>query len=102
MSQRKLVRDRIPEIIRASGREPLVEVATGAEFGQLLRAKLQEEVAEFLDSGTPEELADILEVLHALAREVGVTPDSLEELRRTKAEERGGFSEGYVWSGNRE
>ncbi len=102
MSQRKLVRDRIPEIIRASGREPVIEVATGAAFGQLLRAKLQEEVSEFLGSGAPEELADILEVLHALAREAGMTPESLEELRRTKAEERGGFNEGYLWTGNRD
>ena len=68
----KLVRDKIPQIIRETGAEPLVRVADEAEYVQLLRRKLLEEVGEFLDSGATEELADILEVVLALASQHGV------------------------------
>jgi predicted house-cleaning noncanonical NTP pyrophosphatase (MazG superfamily) len=64
MSQGKLVRDKIPQIIRTKGLEPVIYAADAEEYGVRLRAKLREEVEEFLDSGSdPEELADILEVL---------------------------------------
>jgi predicted house-cleaning noncanonical NTP pyrophosphatase (MazG superfamily) len=97
----KLVRDRIPEIIRASGKEPLVRVADAEVFRDLLRDKLVEEVDEFLASdGDLEELADILEVVLALADDLGAGPAQLEEMRAAKAAERGGFSLRIVWSGN--
>jgi predicted house-cleaning noncanonical NTP pyrophosphatase (MazG superfamily) len=66
------------------------------------REKLTEEVAEFLASDNdPEELADILEVLFALAEQVGTDAQQLEKLRAAKAEERGGFADRVIWSGNR-
>ncbi|MCP2015542.1 putative house-cleaning noncanonical NTP pyrophosphatase (MazG superfamily) [Deinococcus sp. HSC-46F16] len=88
----KLVRDRIPERFPASRYRVLDE----AEFGAALRAKLTEEVGEYLADGTPEELADVLEVLHALAARHGLTPGDLERLRVQKAAERGAFV-GRVW-----
>lgn len=88
----KLVRDRIPERFPASR----YRVLDDAEFGAALRAKLTEEVGEYLADGTPEELADVLEVLHALAALHGLTPGELEEMRVRKAAERGGFA-GRVW-----
>lgn len=101
MSDGKLVRDRIPEIIRAEGLEPVVRVAGPEEYAGRLRDKLREEVEEFLASDDdPEELADILEVLYALARQIGVSPEKVEELRAAKAAERGGFNERIIWSGN--
>jgi predicted house-cleaning noncanonical NTP pyrophosphatase (MazG superfamily) len=64
----KLVRDNILDIIRAEGLDPIIHVADDQEFAAQLRAKLNEEVDEFLTSDDDlEELADILEVLHALA-----------------------------------
>lgn len=97
----KLVRDRIPEIIRAAGKEPVTRVAASGERMGLLRAKLDEEVREFLESDDdPEELADILEVLLALAAQLGMDHDQLEKLRAAKERERGGFAAGIVWSGN--
>ncbi|MGK5550057.1 nucleoside triphosphate pyrophosphohydrolase [Actinomadura kijaniata] len=87
----KLVRDRIPEIIQASGATPNTRVATEDEYATLLRAKLYEEVAEYTAENDPAELADILEVLHALAALHGLTPEELETLRAAKASERGGF-----------
>ncbi len=100
----KLVRDRIPEIIRADGLEPEVYVAEPAEYRARLRAKLAEEVAEYMeadDTEAPEELADVLEVAFALAADLGVDAAQLEKIRESKAEQRGGFSERIVWTGNR-
>lgn len=96
----KLVRDKIPPIIRSTGAEPNIRVADHNEYEQLLRDKLREEVKEFLDSDDPHALADILEVLHALAHNLGLSPDQLEKLRADKAAERGVFTNRIVWSGN--
>ncbi|GGR00921.1 nucleoside triphosphate pyrophosphohydrolase [Deinococcus ruber] len=90
----KLVRDRIPELF---GGRVLAELS-GEAYAQALRAKLQEEVGEFLQSSEPEELADVLEVLHALAALQGLTPAALEQLRATKAAARGGFGRGLWWT----
>jgi len=92
----KLVRDRIPEIIRASGRQPQTRVADLDEYGTLLRAKLYEEAGEYIASGDPAELSDLLEVVHALAALHGITPAELEEQRAAKAAERGGFADRLV------
>jgi predicted house-cleaning noncanonical NTP pyrophosphatase (MazG superfamily) len=101
MRKAKLVRDKVPQIIRQRGGEPVVRVADVAEYRGLLREKLVEEVEEFLASDDdPEELADVLEVLVALAADLGFDHDYLEKLRAAKALERGGFADRIVWSGN--
>ncbi|SIR26325.1 Predicted house-cleaning noncanonical NTP pyrophosphatase, all-alpha NTP-PPase (MazG) superfamily [Haladaptatus litoreus] len=96
MNYDKLVRDRIPEIIEKNGDTPKTHVADDAEYERRLGEKLDEEVAEFHESGDPEELADVLEVVYALADCTDVTSDQLERLRAEKADERGGFSDGIV------
>jgi predicted house-cleaning noncanonical NTP pyrophosphatase (MazG superfamily) len=108
MDGSKLIRDRIPEIIRADGLEPVIHVATPTEYTAALRDKLQEEVAEFLDAQAaddPEsslkELADVLEVVRALASAIGFDAERLETARADKAESNGAFDERYIWSGNR-
>ncbi|MEV5573466.1 nucleoside triphosphate pyrophosphohydrolase [Spirillospora sp. NPDC052269] len=95
----KLVRDRIPEIIRRAGRTPDVRTATADEYAVLLRAKLREEVDEYLADDDPAELADVLEVLHALAAVHGMSSADLEEARAAKAGERGGFAGRIVLRG---
>ncbi|HET7087318.1 MAG TPA: nucleoside triphosphate pyrophosphohydrolase [Anaerolineae bacterium] len=60
-------------------------------YGQELKRKLQEEVAEFNKSDKVEELVDILEVVYALASDKGVSQYQLEERRQQKREDRGGF-----------
>ncbi|MEU4496918.1 nucleoside triphosphate pyrophosphohydrolase [Streptomyces sp. NPDC023998] len=100
----KLVRDRIPQIIREDGAEPITYTAGPEEYRSRLRDKLGEEVAEFLaadEESAPEELADVLEVVRALATELGVDADQLEKIREAKARERGGFADRIVWTGNR-
>ncbi|MEV0382171.1 nucleoside triphosphate pyrophosphohydrolase [Nonomuraea sp. NPDC050643] len=103
-SNGKLVRDLIPAIIRAGGAEPVIHIAEAAEYRIRLRDKLGEEVAEFLaadEANGPGELADVLEVVRALAADLGVDADELEKIREAKAAERGGFACRIVWKGNR-
>lgn len=89
----KLVRDRIPEIIAGErGEIPPFRIASPGEYPEFLIRKLREEVAEYLESRRPEELADILEVIRALARSAGLQPREIERLREKKALERGGFA----------
>jgi predicted house-cleaning noncanonical NTP pyrophosphatase (MazG superfamily) len=102
VSQGKLVRDKIPQIIRAKGLEPVIYAAGPDEYATRLRDKLTEEVGEFLASDSdPEELADVLEVVYALAALTGTDLQQLEKLRAAKADERGGFADRIIWSGNR-
>ena len=87
----KLVRDRIPDIISASGGRCDTRTLSEAEHLVMLKAKLREEIAEYEQSGEVEELADILEVVHALAAAGGAAPGQLEKVRRRKAQARGAF-----------
>ena len=93
----KLVRDRVPGIIRDNGGTTVTHVATSDEYVRALKAKLQEEVNEFLESGTDvRELADIMEVVYALARHMGVDADRLDALRLRKLADRGGFTQRII------
>ena len=92
----KLVRDRIPEIIEENDETPIVSTAAGEEYTERLVEKLQEEVAEYAESREVEELADVLEVVHALRAEHGVSAEQLAEMREEKAAERGRFAGGIV------
>ncbi|EFW93402.1 hypothetical protein ZOD2009_06042 [Haladaptatus paucihalophilus DX253] len=92
----KLVRDHIPDIIEENDERPVTHVADSDEHERRLAEKLDEEVAEFRESGEVMELADVLEVVYALAEGKGISPDELERLRAEKAAERGGFDDGIV------
>ncbi len=99
--RRKLVRDRIPALMVAEGKSPYVVQLTGRKLRKALREKLIEEVEEYLDSGDVEELADVAEVLIALAESHGLTAAELEALRTRKRKERGGFEDGLYYSGDK-
>lgn len=92
----KLVRDRIPEIIRGDGETPVTRRVSGDEYREFLVEKLHEEVREFEESGDVEELADVLEVVHALREFEGLSTEELDVIRRRKTGERGGFEDGIV------
>lgn len=92
----KLVRDKIPEIIREKGGKPEVRVASKDELDVLLREKIVEEAQEFLFSGDSEELVDIQEAIDALIKLRKTDPALLELQRHSKLLARGGFSKGYV------
>ena len=87
----KLVRDLIPEIIEKSGRACTCSILDEETYVQELHVKLQEEVGEYLEAKNVEELADIMEVLFALAKVHGADEDELMKVRMQKREERGGF-----------
>ena len=87
----KLVRDKIPQIIADSGNCCTYKILDEAEYFSYLDNKLDEEVKEFHDSHTAEELADILEVIISLAESSGTDEDELFDIRNRKAKERGRF-----------
>ena len=91
MKYNKLVRDRIPEIIKQKGETPVTHIANDEEYWKKLKEKLREEANEFSANEKDEELADILEVIHAVCDFKRIDFKSLEKIRAKKNSERGGF-----------
>ena len=91
ISYNKLVRDRIPEIIEASGKTCTTVTLSDEKYLRMIDAKLDEELAEYHKDQNIEELADLLEVIYAAANARGYTLERLEQARAEKAEKRGGF-----------
>ena len=87
----KLVRDRIPEIIEKSGKRCVTTVLSDEEYIKMLDVKLNEELAEYQESKSMEELADLLEVIRAVAAARGSSIEEVEGIREEKAAARGGF-----------
>lgn len=87
----KLVRDRIPEIIEAARKTCVCETLSDEDYISLLDQKLNEELAEYQESKSLEELADLLEVIQAVVKARGWTLEELEHVRANKAAKRGGF-----------
>ena len=87
----KLVRDRIPEIIKSDGNSAKTKILTDGEYIAELDKKLIEEMNEYLESGSLEELADLSEVIRAVTLARGHSLEQLENLCTDKAEKRGGF-----------
>lgn len=96
MKYDKLVRDKIPAMIADSGQKATFRVLARSEYMEYLEKKLDEEVAEFHESKDIEELADILEVLVALAVEKGAGADGLTVKRLKKQSSHGGFSQRFL------
>ncbi|MBQ8136274.1 MAG: nucleoside triphosphate pyrophosphohydrolase [Clostridia bacterium] len=90
----KLVRDRIPEVICRAGKQAVTDTLPQEAMAAALDRKLQEEVGEYLESGSVEEMADIVEVLHGIAFHRGISWDEVESVRVRKRAERGGFEKG--------
>lgn len=91
----KLVRDKIPEITRANGGAPIVRVLTADEFRVALQKKLREEANEVFMESAPEdilaELADCLEVIETLTKELGFSLEALHAQKELKRQQKGGF-----------
>lgn len=87
----KLVRDKILEIIKANGQKSTHKILTAEEYAVELTKKLVEEVEEYKKDKNTDELADIMEVVYALASLHSCTAEELEKNRAEKAEKRGGF-----------
>jgi predicted house-cleaning noncanonical NTP pyrophosphatase (MazG superfamily) len=88
---KKLVRDKIPDIIKASGSTPITRILNNDEYLEALKNKLVEEASEARDNPVVEELADIKEVVMAISKVKGYTEVEIEQARLAKYEKRGGF-----------
>lgn len=101
MEQGKLVRDKIPQIILDDGKTPITRILTDEEYLVELDKKLSEEVKEYQEDKSIEEMADILEVLFAICEARGHSVEQLIEVRNAKRKKRGGFEQKIFWSGNK-
>lgn len=90
----KLVRDKIPQIIENNGRKAVYRYLNdNTEYLNELEKKLNEELNEYQDSKSLEEMADILEVLFSLCIARGYSVEELLKMREEKAMIRGSFKE---------
>ena len=89
----KAIRDKIPEIIKESGKNCNVKKLTDSEFLVQLEKKLVEELSEYQESKNVEELADILEVIYRISELKGITSDELDSIKNEKAKKRGKFND---------
>ena len=92
----KLVRDKIPEVIRLDNQIPIIHFANDEEYRKKLNEKLLEEVKEYNKENNQEELADILEVIYALCDLESIDLNQLEEVRKEKLKKKGGFKDKII------
>lgn len=96
MKYHKLVRDKIIEIIKAKGEDAVFHVADDSEYHEKLREKLREEVEEFLNDESIGEIADILEVIEAIAEYKNFSQNEIARTKEEKAEKRGKFTKRII------
>ena len=93
----KLVRDKIPEIIKSNNGTPITRTLNNDEYKQELEKKLNEEYLEVLNTNTPEdrieELADMLEIIRALAKLENKSLEDIISIADKKNEKRGAFED---------
>jgi predicted house-cleaning noncanonical NTP pyrophosphatase (MazG superfamily) len=93
----KLVRDHIPRVIENTGKKFSTRILTGSDYITELKKKSYEELEEYMNAENKkdsiEELADLLEIIHAFADYHGSSIEEVEKVRKQKAEKRGGFKD---------
>jgi len=91
----KAIRDKIPEIIKESGKNCNVKKLNDSEFLVQLEKKLVEELAEYQESKNVKELADILEVIYRISELKGITSAELDCIKNEKVKKRGKFDDNF-------
>lgn len=89
----KLVRDNIPGLIKESGKKAVCSTLDDSEYIEALDRKLDEECLEYHNDRDITELADIIEVIYAIAKARGVSIKELEKIRTDKAQKNGAFDQ---------
>ncbi len=92
----KLVRDKIPQIIKKTGKRPQTHIATKKEYQQALINKLQEELNELKKDKNTDEIADLVEVAYALAGQYGKNEKQLNQIRKQKNKQKGKFTKKII------
>ena len=90
----KLVRDKIPEIIKNNNEEPITRILNDIDYKKELENKLYEEYQEVLEATGKdrlEELADMLEIISSLAKLENSTLNNVIEIANKKVLKRGSF-----------
>lgn len=91
----KLIRDKIPEIITASGSIAKVSVLNDIEYRTSLKIKMGEEAKELIEAETIDdvlnELSDVEELIRAIAKNYNLSLGEIEKHRAEKLQKRGGF-----------
>jgi predicted house-cleaning noncanonical NTP pyrophosphatase (MazG superfamily) len=90
-TKNKLVRDNIPDIIESEGYEVHYHILDKDEYTIGLKNKLREEVEELNVDENLEELADVYEVLMAMANNLGYSKEKVEEAAKEKRDRKGSF-----------
>lgn len=96
MRYNKLVRDKIPEIIKKKGGNFKIHIAKNKEYWEKLKEKLREEIKEFEKAESIEEMADILEVIDAIIKFKKLNKKKLLAIKQKKLKERGGFKKKII------
>ena len=92
----KIVRDNIPQIIQNSGKQYSIETVTDKEAIKFLIDKLFEEATELKKKFCAEEIADIQEVLNAIINKSPWNKSEIDDIRKEKHKERGGFDQDVI------
>ena len=99
----KLVRDKIPDIIKKAGVEPVIRVAKDLEeYLVYLKKKVVEEAKELNQETNIEklkkEIADVVEVLDNLISTLDLTWQDIDVVREEKNHQRGSFKDKIISS----
>jgi predicted house-cleaning noncanonical NTP pyrophosphatase (MazG superfamily) len=100
---KKLIRDKIPEKIKATGGDYKTRVLTKTEFEKELKRKLVEESKELLLAPRKDllnELADVLELTKSIAAHYNIQFSKVVKYQEEKRKKRGGFKKKLflIWS----
>ena len=92
----KLVRDKIPKIIRDSGSACKTRTMKSDEVESFYRQKVQEELNELFENPCAEEMADLMEVVDSLRFMLDLDITKVIEAKCNKRNDRGGFKDGTI------
>jgi len=93
---RKLVRDKIPDIIKHRGKEYRIHISKEEGYIKELKNKVIEEIEEFLENPIEEEMGDILEALEGFIDFYGLDKNLIEKVKLEKKNSRGGFKKRII------